>query len=166
MKRFVRAALLGTGLLTVLCLFAIAVTAIFGGASSSADTPPTLGTVGERVEAKGVAVTVLGVERKETVVDYQQDDPNAVFVVVEVLVENTDRKEAPYNPMYFDLKIGTGEEFDAGGYGTLKSGTLFRGDRARGTLVFEVSDEATDLVLTYEPLVIAGGYEPIRITLN
>ena len=48
---------------------------------------------------------------------------------------------------------------------TLKSGELNKGDQARGHVAFEVPENATNLVLSYEPMVLFGDYKPIHISL-
>lgn len=48
----------------------------------------------------------------------------------------------------------------------MKSGKLMKGDKARGNVAFEVKKGTTGWVVIYEPLVILGGYEPIRVSLE
>src|SRR4030095_5726005 len=49
---------------------------------------------------------------------------------------------------------------------SLKSGTLPLGGKVRGNVAFEVGSSAKGFILTYKPLVVLGGYEPIRINLQ
>jgi hypothetical protein len=74
----------------------------------------------------------------------------------------------PYNPLYFVVKDANGYEYSESMSSldpSLKSGDLNKGDQARGHLAFEVPENATNLVLSYEPMVLFGNYQPIHITL-
>lgn len=89
--------------------------------------------------------------------------------MLEVVIENASRDEAPYNPLYFTVKDSDGFEYNTAAVApdpSLKSVSLARGDRVRGFVAFEVRDTARGFVVTYEPLVILGGYEPIQIELG
>jgi hypothetical protein len=71
--------------------------------------------------------------------------------------------------LYFKVKDADGYEYNAtlnSGDNALKSGDLAQGDKVRGIVAFEVPTGAAGLILSYEPLVIAGGYDPIRIALD
>ena len=133
--------------------------------------PPTqnVGVVGERRESGGIALTVLSVSKAESI-DFFTPDAGNVFLIIEVLIENVSRdEETPYNPFYFSVKDSEGFEANpsiAAPNPSLQSGTLPKGDIARGFVAFEVRATATGLIVTYEPLVLFGGYEPIRINLG
>lgn len=134
-------------------------------------TPKTVGSIGERIEKEGIALTVVSIEKTDQVSRYNTAKDGNTLVVTEVIIENTGRDSAPYNLLYFELKDGEGFEYDAEivvntDTPTIDSGDLVQGDKVRGIVVFEVKKEATGLVLAYEPIVIAGGYEPIRIALD
>ena len=129
----------------------------------------TLARNGQRVEKSGVALTVENVSRKKSLGRFETAVQNRIYMIVDVLLETTDRNEAPYNPMYFKLKDSDGIEYSstfASSKGALSSGTLYKGDKVRGSVVFEVREKASGFVLTYEPLVIFGGYGPIRVLLE
>lgn len=134
------------------------------------ETPVSaLGAVGERREAGGIGLTVIAVEYKAELSSFQKAEPGKLFVVVEVLIENISRDTTPYNPFYFKVKDADGFEYTIAfstAENTLKSGELPQGDKARGTVAFSVNEAATGLVLSYEPLVLLGGYEPIKIALG
>lgn len=128
----------------------------------------TIAKVGDRVEANGVALTVVKVEKKEQISDFQKAEAGKTFVVVEVLIEGVSADAAPYNPLYFSVKDSEGFEENASllaGDGSLKSGELAKGDKARGNVAFEVKTEAAGLVMEYKPLVI-GNVVPIRVALD
>lgn len=125
--------------------------------------------VGERVETTGVAMTVNSVERKDALSSFQEAEAGNEYLIVDVLVENTADVEEPYNPFYFKVKDGNGVESSIEmntGQGSFKSGKLPPGDKVKGTVAFKVTKGASGLVITYEPLVIFGGYKPIRIRLD
>lgn len=130
---------------------------------------PNVGKVGERREAGGIALTVMGVSQAATINDFMKAADGNTYLILDVLVENTGKEEAPYNPLYFTIKDTDGFQYQNSIIApdpTLQSGTLPIGDKARGNVAFEVKDGAKGLVVTYEPLVILGGYEPIRIAVE
>ncbi len=133
--------------------------------------PPTMnvGMIGERRESGGIALTVLGVSKMQSI-DYFTPESGNVFLVMEVVIENVSRDdETPYNPLYFSVKDSDGFEANtsfASPNPSLQSGDLPKGDKVRGYVAFEVRSSASGFVATYEPLVIFGGYEPIRINLG
>ncbi len=43
---------------------------------------------------------------------------------------------------------------------------MVKGDKARGHLAFEVPDTSKGFVVSYEPMVIFGGYKTIRVNLE
>lgn len=128
-----------------------------------------VGVVGERRESGGIAVTVISVEKMTGIDSFTPGEGN-VFLVIEVLIENISRdEETPYNPLYFSVKDSDGFEGSttfASPDPSLKSGNLPKGDKARGFIAFEVRSNASGFVVTYEPLVLFGGYKPIRISLG
>lgn len=133
--------------------------------------PPTqnVGVVGERRESGGIALTILNVSKANSISIWTPDSGN-VFLIIEVVIENVSRdEEAPYNPLYFSVKDSEGFEYNtaiAAPDPSLQSGNLPKGDKVRGFVAFEVRSTATGFIVTYEPLVIFGGYEPIRISLG
>ena len=137
--------------------------------AASAAEPTSLARHGQRVERNGIAITVENVAKQKSLSRFQTADPNNTYLVVDVLLETVDRNETPYNPLYFKVKDGDGIEYNSAlgmGKGALSSGKLYKGDKVRGTVAFEVREKARQFVLTYEPLVLLGGYEPIRILLE
>jgi len=130
---------------------------------------PAVGTVGERREAGGIALTVMKVDKATKIGSFQKAKAGNVYVLVEVVLETTGRDEAPYNPFYFKAKDADGFEYTAmitTADNGLKSGKLASGEKVRGIVAFEVPEKATGLVLSYEPIVILGGYTPIKIALE
>lgn len=185
MKSLGKGVLLGIGGAVGVCMcLAVAVFAFAGmGASSTASTAgssagtsgsatnnssASVGALGDRMVSGGIALTVLNVERVNDLSDFQQAEEGNHYVKAEVLIENIERDEAPYNPMYFSLKDDEGIEYNVELYaadGSLQSGDLFKGDKVRGVVAFKTKQDAADLVLSYEPIVLLGGYETIRVQL-
>ena len=130
---------------------------------------PAIAKVGERAESAGLALTVSKVERKKDLDVISKAKAGNVFVVTDVLIESTAKDKAPYNPLYFKVKSADGYEYNAAITGLsnqLKSGDLATGDKVRGIVAFEVPEGAKGLVVSYEPLVIFGGYKPIKVALD
>lgn len=155
--------------LLIILAFVIAIAAGGLNTTKKAATPkPGIAVVGERVEKGGIALTVLSVatttDIKGLLVPLLDH-----FLVIEVLIETTTRDSAPYNYLYFKLKDDTGAETPVAMTApapNLSSGDLVQGDKVRGNIAFDVASSAKGFVLTYEPLVIMGGYEPIRVDLG
>jgi hypothetical protein len=128
-----------------------------------------IGAVGERREAGGIALTVAKVEHVAKLGDFQKAKAGNEFIIAEVILETTGRDKAPYNPFYFKVKDGDGFEYTTAlniQGNALKSGELGQGEKVRGTVAFEVKKDVAGLVLSYEPIVILGGYEPIKVALE
>lgn len=128
----------------------------------------TVGTVGVPQSSGGLELTATKVETAQR---GPLGAPKAgnVFVNVLVSIANTERDTAPYNPLYFKVKDSGGFEYTGSLVGpdpSLKSGELAKGERAAGWVTFEVPAEASGLVLSYKPLVLFGGYQPIQVDLG
>lgn len=143
---------------------------------SPTDTPlppateaSSIGALGERIEKGGIALTVLNASKTNDV-GFLEPKSGNTYLVIEVLIENVSRDdETPYNMMYFSVKDESGYEYQTAMSSpdpSLSSGTLIKGDKVRGFVAFEVLNTSTQYVVTYNPLVILGGYEPIRINIG
>jgi hypothetical protein len=131
--------------------------------------PPALAKVGDRAESGGIALTVVMVERKAAMNDFMKAKDGNTYLIAEVVIESIDRDKAPYNPFYFKVKDSDGREYTMTiniADDSLKSGDLAKGEKVRGTVAFEVKKEAAGLVMSYEPIVIFGGYSPIKVALE
>ncbi len=131
---------------------------------------PSYGTVGQKVTSAGVALSLAGVKRtSDSGNQFIKPKQGNEYVLAEVLIENVDRDTTPYNPLYFSVKDSDGFEYNASlmvGDNGLKSGELAKGEKVRGIVSFEVPAKANGLVMTYKPLVILGGYDPIKFKLD
>lgn len=129
---------------------------------------PAQAQIGDRVEAGGIALTIQSA-RTLASFDFNTAAEGNTYLVVDALLENVSHDAAPYNPMYFSVKDADSFEYNSvllAPDPSLKSGELARADRVRGNVAFEVPIDAVGLVLTYEPLVILGGYEPLRVAVD
>jgi hypothetical protein len=120
------------------------------------------------VEAGGIALTVVEVGTWNGG-DFAAPDPGNVYLTAQLLIENVTHDEAPYSLMYCAVKDADAFEYDASLWSPepgLSSGELPKGDKVRGWVAFEVPEKATGFVLSYEPMVLLGGYETIRISLG
>ena len=157
------------GIAVVLGLFVLACGSTPTPAANAPTAAPTrVGAIGERVEQNGVALTVIKMEQKAEIDQFQKATTGNVFLVAEVLIENSGVAKAPYNPLYFTVKDGDGFEYNAAlvaGDSSLKSGELAQGEKARGVVAFEVKQDAKGIVLSYKPLVF-GADEAIRVALK
>jgi hypothetical protein len=135
-------------------------------ATRVASQPPK---VGSRVVSGGIALTANRINRTAAVNSFSRAKQGNTYLLVDVTVQNVDRDRAPYNPMYFKVRSKDGFEYTtafASPDGSLHSGELAKGESVRGWVTFEVPTSASGFMLTYEPLVILGGYRTIRIQLE
>lgn len=148
------------------------------GSPVLAQSAPTAATpesqavgIGQTATGGGLALTVQSVERRRQIGRFDKAGPGKVYLVIDAVVENRERDQAPYNLLYFKLRDSAGytytPQFVAIDNPPLfQSGTLVRGEKARGAVVFEIPESASGLVLIYEPIVLFGGYVPLRVQLS
>jgi hypothetical protein len=126
--------------------------------------------IGERVERGGVALTVVKTSRQSTIGQSRAADEYSTYLIVEVIIETTDRDTAHYTPLHFTVTdrrnvlynepISTADD-------SFLSGDLARGEKVRGTVAFKVSKDAQGFVLIYKPITfLTEDYEPIRVALD
>src|SRR5574341_1535677 len=110
---------------------------------------------GQRAEAGGLALTVIGVSK--------QGDAWPVHLVVDVVLENVSREQVHYGYTYFSVVDSTGLSYDATADAPqpgLQEGDLARGSQVRGKVAFEIYPEADGLWLIY------GDSELIQVNLG
>lgn len=124
------------------------------------------GVVGDRLEANGIALTVIKAERVKELGQFFKASAGNIYVVAEVLIENVSAEKAPYNLFYFKVKDSEGFEFNvtAGADQSISSGELAKGEKVRGNVAFEVKEASKELVMTYEPITF-GNTDPIKVAL-
>lgn len=115
--------------------------------------------VGDRVEVSGVALTVASMKSLTVISQFIKPQTEGdVFVVADVLLENTGADKTPYNFFYFKVKDADDFVYNVtvGPEPSLKSGDLAAGDKVRGNVAFEVKATSKGLVLTYEPIIVGN----------
>lgn len=124
--------------------------------TSATDVPAsTTYKVGDRVEINGAAVTIVKVS------DYAGDDfikpdEGKVFILVEVLVENVSQDKLTYLITDFKLKDADGYEYTNSLFAPdpkFSSGSLAKGEKVRGNVLFEVPATVKGLVMSYNPML-------------
>jgi hypothetical protein len=136
--------------------------------TATAPTRQTIGKVGDRVESSGIALIVVKVQKLAKAGLATAKEGN-VILDIEVVIENQGKEDVPYNPLYFKVKDSDKYEYDMA-FGSLepslKSGDLKTGDMARGHVAFEIPVKAIGLIVSYEPMVLFGGYKAIQVNLD
>jgi hypothetical protein len=92
--------------------------------------------------------------------DYAGDDiikPDAgkIFILVEVLVENVSQDKLTYLINDFKLKDADGYEYTNNIMAPepkFSSGSIGKGEKVRGNVMFEVPTTAKGLVISYKPM--------------
>lgn len=124
--------------------------------ASATDAPAsTTYKVGDRVEISGAAVTIAKVS------DYAGDDfvkpkEGNVYILVEVLVENVSQDKLTYLITDFKLKDADGYEYTNSLFAPdpkFSSGSLAKGEKVRGNVLFEVPATVKGLVMSYNPML-------------
>lgn len=142
-------------------------TDIPSASGTSAAVP--IGAVGDRVENGGIALTVNNVTFDDEIDNFLSAASGNIYLVLDVTIENTDDDEGTYNLLYFKVKDADGYEYSASISApepNLSAGDLVAGDKVRGNVAFEVKEDATGIILTYEPLVLFGDDASIRVNLG
>lgn len=134
-------------------------------------TPTTLPlpTVGEVVEAGGVSLVVNSLTAAATS-DILAPAEGNFYLILDATITNVSRDDgAAYSPLYFSVKDSDGFEYE---YAfvyfepAIHAGNMPLSDKVRGNVAFEIPLTTKDLTLTYDPIVIGGGYEQIRVKLG
>ena len=133
-------------------------------------TPPVrVGVIGQPVVGNGIAITVNRVYTTRSINEFFTADPGKVFLVIDVTIKNVHREKAFYNALNFTVRDSQGFEYDssiASPDPSLSSGTLYRGEKVRGFVAFEVPEHAKGLVVIYEPWFTLDDYKPFRIRVG
>lgn len=130
--------------------------------------PADLPGLGRRVEGSGIAVVIDAADSADRLGITRPAEGNHL-VVAQVTIENVSRTLAPYNPTYFFATDAQGYQYPALVIPLetlLPAGSLQEGERVTGQVVFEVPADVSHLMLTYQPLVLMDGYEPLRVVIQ
>jgi hypothetical protein len=139
-------------------------------AEAPAANPPAVvrGKVNQRVEAGGLAITVLDVADQPRV-SILTPPGGQKFADCDVLLENTGPRAMTYYAVRFKIQDDQARLFDgnsiAGGGPQLGYGTLVPGGKARGHVAFDLPKDAKGLKLTY-PVDTAAQPQSIEIDLG
>lgn len=124
--------------------------------------------LGQRTEGSGIALVIDAAERADRLGITRPAEGNQL-VVAQVTIENVSRTLTPYNPTYFFAADVQGYQYPSLVIPLetlLPAGSLQEGERVTGQVVFEVPADVSRLVLTYQPLVLMDGYEPLRVVIQ
>lgn len=141
-----------------------------GGASTvnPATPAPTASSnsykVGDRIKIGDEEYfTIVEVDPAVEPGEFLKPDKGNKWVAVLVEIEGINPEGATYNPFYFSIKDGNGFEYNFSAFGkepSLQSGNdLAPGKKVRGWVTFEVPEDATGLVVSYEAGVFADAVE-------
>lgn len=108
---------------------------------------------GESGTVDGRKLTVVSVERKTSLGEYQTAPSGKVYVVANVTIENVSDRTQTYNVFDFRLQTAGGQVIDPyiGGNNDLNSGDLVVGGKASGNVTFEAPVETASQYIIYKP---------------
>ena len=111
--------------------------------------------VGEVASGENLSMVVEGVERTTSLDEFQSADEGNVFVVVTLAVKNTTANEFLNFSGFLQTAIEDSEDYSydqtfAATDNTFDGGQLAPGEVSRGDLVYEVPEDASGLVLTFD----------------
>lgn len=151
----------------------IAAGIIYGVATGGNDDPKKVGSmdakteqaaatqkefkVGDAIEQKGYKMTITGVEKKSSLGEFTNAPDGSEYVIANVELENTGKKNIPYNNMYFSMQNGDKAIVNTSVEGftlsdAMKSGELAAGGKVAGKVVFEAKQGDSNLTLIYKPM--------------
>lgn len=108
---------------------------------------------GESGTVDGRKLTVLSVEKRTSLGEYQNAPSGKVYLVVSVNIENVSDRAVSYNPYDFRLQTASGQVIDPyyGGDNQLSSGDLVQGGKVSGNVTFEAPVETANQYIIYKP---------------
>lgn len=119
-------------------------------------TPRTASVaVGEVVEGEQMSMVVRGIERTESIGEFQEADAGNTFVVVRLAVKNRTQDEFVNFSGLLQTQLKDAEDYTydqtiAATGQTFQGGQLAPGEVSRGDLVYEVPKDAEGLVLQFD----------------
>jgi hypothetical protein len=108
---------------------------------------------GESGTVDGRKLTVVSVERKTSLGEYQTAPSGKIYIVANVTIENVSDRTQTYNVFDFRLQTAGGQVIDPyfGGNNDLSSGDLVVGGKASGNVTFEAPVETASQYIIYKP---------------
>ena len=140
---------------------------------------PTVGSVGSATELKpiGVGDTARATDYELTVKSvkeckveaYFQPKPGSIKLGIQVGLAGISEHDVPVSPFHAQLESSDGTRYSstlAGCRPILPSVRVAKGESAEGWISFELPKSASGLSLVYEPVIIGGARQTLRIALN
>jgi len=128
------------------------------------------GSVGQRVESGGWALTVHSVAREATEDQSALPPKPMVLVSIELTLENATGDYLEHTWLSYFIVDNEGQVFAPDVLSTSHSflfvKSLGGGQRINGSMGFAVSPDATSLTLVYQPFVGQRAFPPMRISLD
>jgi len=108
---------------------------------------------GESGTVDGRKLTVVSVERKASLSEFDNAPSGKTYLVANVTIENVSDETQTYNVFDFRLQTAGGQVVDPyyGGDNNLSSGDLVTGGKASGNVTFEAPIETTSQYIIYKP---------------
>lgn len=115
-----------------------------------------IGKVGETVTQGGYSITLANVETATQYGDFMTAGTGNKFLAVEIVIRSGADSGVNVNPFYAKVKDSSGYEYTTNLLGkepALQSqNDLPNGELVRGWITFEVPENASGFIFTYEPL--------------
>ncbi|WP_435093461.1 DUF4352 domain-containing protein [Halorubrum sp. N11] len=143
-----------------------------GSDNEDADPEQVSATVGELVEGDQLHLVVEDVERASSLGRFSEPDAGNEFVVVSLALKNvSDGYVSVSNLLQTRLRDNEDYQYDqaitGGGGNTFNAGQFAPGEVERGTVTFEVPEDASGLQLVFDlDASIIGGIDRARINLE
>lgn len=143
-----------------------------GSDNEDADPEQVSATVGELVEGDQLHLVVEDVERASSLGQFSEPDAGNEFVVVSLALKNvSDGYVSVSNLLQTRLRDNEDYQYDqaitGGGGNTFNAGQFAPGEVERGTVTFEVPEDASGLQLVFDlDASIIGGIDRARINLE
>lgn len=136
----------------------------------SAPTVPPVGNgTNQSADGNGVRLTLNTAKLTASINPLLHPAAGNTYLLLDVTIINLSSSQQPYNPLYFKVKTPDGYEYNATVFGpanVLKSGQLAGGDKARGTIAFEVPASNHQFTVEYLPLVLLSGDQPLLLSFK
>ncbi len=124
-------------------------------ATSTISAASVLGKVGDTLSQGNYVVALVGVERAKCFGEYSCAGEGKILVAVEIIIKSAG-ESVDVNPFYCKVKDSQGYEYLMNVLGkepSLKSqNNLPIGEISRGWITFELPENASGLIFTYEPI--------------
>lgn len=135
-----------------------------------APTPTsTVCSLNQTCMAGGISLTISDVTTIGEIGKHWAADEGFIYLVIDVKIENLERDETPYNPIWFTATDSMGRKYIGNIFAPLPDlgmGVLKRGENVNGKVSYLVVMEGRGYTITYLPLDVFGDYLPIQIDIG